>query len=297
MSAYLRDDPFLKCPQCSSQQLVVSEKPLCVEIAKGYALEIRPLSDRQSYSGADLARKVLSDFESGILSEREVLDQYDKAYHVSVRIDYQCSVCGAKFASDGSCSIIEDYYDAFWKRLKETTDSSLIELIGIDCDQAETYTENYDIIPLLVEYLHKGNPSIYKELKRLKDLTVRLPAERGGEPIQEIISVVLISILSAAIYDMAKASGIWLVRKMKSALRNRRLHKIVGDSLNSSDVSEIMRNISDRELLKLIGNTHNSNLTVRQKRLLIEKAVIIRARELRRKLIAAAKKKGKQTAT
>lgn len=131
-----------------------------------------------------------------------------------------------------------------------------------------------------MENLYDANPYRYRELKRLKDLTVRLPAERGGEPLQEIISFVLISILSAGIYDMAKASGIRLMRKIKSGLRNRRLRKIVDNSLNSREVSEIINNLSDNELVKLIGESHNKNLSDRKKRFLIEKSVTVRAKKL-----------------
>lgn len=289
MTRYLRSYPPAKCPSCSSTEIFLPDQPAVhIEVGAGYDLEIDLASDKASPS---FAEKVVDDFESGKLSDHEVLGQYERTENLHGEVIYQCKKCSANFRKLESFSYRYEYYSAFWRRLKRLTSDALEDTLGVDLDEVESFTESWNICPTIVERLHAAKPSKYKSLKSLKDLSVRLPAEKGGGEL--IISTVLLSLFSAILYDIVKGGGAYLLTRIRIALRNRQMDKIVSEALETNELSWMVDTLSDRELIKLLQGSYRKNLSDSKKKRLIKIALNRRGRILRKQLIEAARLKGR----
>ena len=267
-----------------------------MEFAPKYILEVHLEGGRATSNS--LADRVLEDYEEGLLGEDEVLRQHAFAYSIPVEVLCRCSKCYTASKQKASCSYYYDYYAAFWNRLKAKTNEAIEELLGINLKEAEAFTESFSIEPGIVDQLSKANASRYASIKRLADVTRKLPAEKGGGgELLLIVSAVLISLLSSALYDVAKAGGVGLLATLKRAFRNTRIKKAIAEVMENGDIVALVDSLTDADLIRLLGGSYKRSLTNKQRQELIRLAADRRAKDLRRQLIAAAANKKRRGST
>jgi hypothetical protein len=124
-----------------------------------------------------------------------------------------------------------------------------------------------------------------------------LPADRGGGEIWTIVSAVLLSLLSSVIYDLAKDGGGHLIRLLRRLLSRKRIKATLDETMKKSDLPSTLRLLTEEEISQYFKAKDIRKLSDRELGKLLRIAVSTEAKEFRKELIKAAKKKGKHKQT
>jgi len=178
-----------------------------------------------------------------------------------------------------------DLYSAFWKHFDERVGGLLLSNLGIALDTAREWTHDFRAGKNLVDRLYELDPDKYQNLKRLKDVTVSLPADKGGGFEESILGIILLALLSSAVYDVAKAGGKAVLARMRGSLTRWNTRRMVSRLLNSGELAERIKQLSDEEFKRFMASTAIGKLSYNEKREIVEREVQRRADVLRRDLL------------
>jgi hypothetical protein len=288
------------CPSCGNKDTVFPPDLLIsLEIGPNYSIELPQrhfLHHSEEFSKAedDLVKRVVDDYIEGRLTSNEILERHNKGIFTSDSFVARCEKCSTQFhvRREVQLWIGYRYHGAFWSLSRKWIDEALKENLGISLQDAASLTKRIDPSVEIATSFHTADPVRYERLKDCIGLAERLPKGKGGDELRYIVSTVLLSLLTSAIYDATKAGGKSIIRSLRASLRNWKIRRRITSIIKDRNVERMMEKMNQNEIEDLVGSSEFARLSYRKKLRVVQMAVRSQAKSFRRRLLVLVKGKG-----
>jgi hypothetical protein len=239
-----------------------------------------------------MAERLVTDFCERRLQPDQIHAFFYHGYEAVVRAPLKCTDCGFDFRAIVSIDFSTECYVAFGQRLHQETDVAIWELLGTHIDELARYAKGYSVGRDLVDKLHEADPRRYEALYRLKELYYRLPRDRGGGgEIWTIVSGVVLSLVSSAVYDLAKSGGKGLLSVLRRNLSRRRIRSLATETVRRADIRATLKTLTDEEIGAYLKKRMIKAMPDAEIGKLLRTAIVAEAKDLKKGLIRSAKKR------
>ncbi len=278
-----------QCPKCRSKKLKPLDESVKYIFNSGKFVVFDSIDLLNNYY-ENINKKTVSFIKS--LHEEykneeiEIVDISEiliETFQEKLKMNVKCEVCEEEFIIEIQMSMGYYFYDYFWKELKREIDLAIKEVALISLEEIDNLSQVHKIEIEIVNSFYNCDNEKYRYLKRLLDLTLEMPEEKGGEG-DYVIQALIFSVTGALMYDLVKYGIINFIEKIKTVEYNRKIKKKIMKALANEDLDWVVRVLSDEELKRLLNMTNLPGLNNEKKKELVEKAFINKAESYKKEL-------------